>query len=89
MTIPEFLLLQKIQIDKIEELEYDRHWRAYLNFAATGKKKVGKKIKPRFDKFEKFYNRKKIRSELHGTKQKSAFADLIAYKQKKAEETDE
>jgi len=44
-----------------EEEEYDRRWRAWLNWNVQGTKKQGKKMTPVYRTFNDFYDREKAR----------------------------
>jgi len=54
LTIPEYELLMEAAKLKQIDLDYRNHLQAFLNFAVKATK--GKKQKPVFSKFKKFYN---------------------------------
>lgn len=56
LTIPEYeLLMEAVRLKQVD-LDYRCHLQAYLNFAVKAEKKSGKKSKPVFAKFSKFYD---------------------------------
>lgn len=60
LTVPEYRLLMDAVRLKQVDIDYRNHLQAYLNFAVKAEKKVGKnKSKPRFDKFQKFFDYEK------------------------------
>lgn len=57
LTFPEYQLLVKAHNLKQVDEQYKLHWQAYLNFAASAKKRAGKdKVKPVFTRFDNFFN---------------------------------
>lgn len=64
LTIPEYRLLMKaVQLKQID-FDYRNHLQAFLNFAVKAEKKAGKKSKPVYSKFKKFYDYEKELSEV-------------------------
>lgn len=59
LTIPEYTLLMEAERLKQVDMDYRNHLQAFLNFAVKAEKKSGKKTKPVYTKFEKFYNYEK------------------------------
>lgn len=56
LTFPEYnLLMEAVQLKQID-MDYRNHLQAYLNFVVQAEKKNGKKTKPVYNKFKKFYN---------------------------------
>lgn len=83
----------KANLGREEELEYDRHWRAFLQMAVQSTVGKGKSQRMRYSTFEKFYNRTKAKKELDKlfnqkseskTEEESRVERLIEYKKKKA-----
>ncbi|MBU9894852.1 hypothetical protein KSW27_01110 [Holdemanella biformis] len=88
----EYKLMLKANLDRREELEYDRHWRAFLQMAVQSPIGKGKSQRLRYSKFEKFYNRAKARKELDKlfnpkseskTEEESRVEKIIKYKKRK------
>ena len=63
--------------------EYRIHLQAYLNMSAQAKKKAGKKVKPVYTTFNKFYNYQKALDRVMGVKRKSKFDELAKFINKK------
>ena len=61
VTLAEYKLMLKANLYREEEVEYDRHWRAFLQMAVKSTVGKGKSQRMRYSKFEKFYNRKKAK----------------------------
>lgn len=60
LTIPEYKLLMKaVELRAIDDA-YLVHLQAFKNFEVKATKKAGKKRKPVFDKFEKFFDYRKL-----------------------------
>lgn len=56
LTIPEYeLLMEAVQL-KWVDADYRNHLQAFLSFAVQAEKKSGKKSKPVYNKFKKFYD---------------------------------
>ena len=59
LTIPEYkLLMEAVSLKQVDQ-DYRNHLQAFLNFAVKAEKKSGKKSKPVFTKFKKFYDYEK------------------------------
>lgn len=56
LTIPEYELLMEAARLKQVDKDYRNHLQAFLNFAVKAEKKSGKKSKPIYSKFKKFYD---------------------------------
>ena len=50
--------MKAVQLREVDK-DYRNHLQAFLNFMVRAEKKSGKKIKPVYTNFEKFYNYKK------------------------------
>ena len=56
LTIPEYnLLIKAVQLKQVD-IDYRNHLQAFLNFAVKAEKKSGKKSRPVYNKFKKFYD---------------------------------
>ena len=77
ITIPEYvLLMEAVQLEQVD-LDYRNHLQAYLNFAVKATKN-GKKPKPVFDKFNKFFDyEKEVDKVKKRGKQESRFGEGI------------
>lgn len=53
------------------DMDYRTHQQAFLNFAVKAEKKSGKKSKPVYDKFKKFYDYDKAVKEISKKESKS------------------
>ena len=82
----------KANLYREEELEYDRHWRSFLQMAVQSTVGKGKSQRMRYSKFEKFYNRKKAKKELDKilnqkseskTEEESRVKKIIEYRKRK------
>lgn len=82
----------KANLSREEGLEYDRHWRAFLQMAVQSTVGKGKSQRMRYSKFEKFYNRKKAKKELDKilnqkseskTEEESRVKKIIEYRKRK------
>lgn len=58
------------------DMDYRAHQIAYLTFVAKGQKKAGKKTKPVYPTFEKFYNYEKEINRVMGIKPKSHMDEI-------------
>ncbi len=64
LTIPEYnLLLKAVQLRQVD-MDYRNHLQAFLNFAVKAEKKAGKRSKPVYSKFKKFYDYEKELAEI-------------------------
>ncbi len=59
LTLPEYELLMEAVHLKQVDTDYRNHLQAFLNFAVKAEKKVGRKSKPIYTSFKKFYDYKK------------------------------
>lgn len=86
LTIPEYQLMMKAAQLREADQDYRNHLQAFLNFAARGRKKNGK---PVYARFEKFYNREKVLRQLQGKKKEhDRFAGAKIYLREKRGEDD-
>ena len=76
------LLMKSKELEMVDE-EYRIHLQAYLNMSAQAKKKAGKKVKPVYTTFNKFYNYQKALDRVMGVKRKSKFDELAKFINKK------
>ena len=76
------LLMKSKELEMVDE-EYRIHLQAYLNMSAQAKKRVGKKVKPVYTKFTKFYDCQKSLDRVMGVKRKSKFDELAKFINKK------
>lgn len=54
--MPEYeLLMEAVRLKQVDK-DYRNHLQAFLNFAVKAEKKIGRRSRPKFDKFKKFYN---------------------------------
>lgn len=59
------------------DMDYRNHLQAFLNYAVKAEKKSGKKSKPVFDKFKKFYDYESEIEKASGKKgKKSRFSGI-------------
>lgn len=56
LTLPEYELLMEAEKLKQVDNDYRNHLQAFLNFAVKAERKSGKKSKPVYSKFKKFYD---------------------------------
>ena len=75
-------LMKSKELEMVDE-EYRIHLQAYLNMSAQAKKRVGKKVKPVYTKFTKFYDYQKSLDRVMGVKRKSKFDELAKFINKK------
>ena len=77
LTIPEYNLLMKAVQLKQVDTDYRNHLQAFLNFSVQAEKKSGKKSKPVYNKFEKFYDYEKEIAEVEKKRdEKSKFSGI-------------
>ena len=76
LTIPEYELLMKAVRLKQVDMDYRNHLQAYLNFAVKAEKKSGKKSKPVYTKFKKFYDYEAEIKKVTRKEKKSRFAGI-------------
>ncbi len=69
--------MQAVKLKQID-LDYRNHLQAYLNFIVKAEKKSGKKTKPVYSNFKKFYDYEKALedAENNGENKKSRFAGI-------------
>lgn len=79
ITPYEYRLLMKSKELQIVDKHYELHLQAYLNMAASARKPVGKKIKPVYMKFDKFFDYQKQLDRVMGIKKKSKFDGLAQF----------
>ena len=72
------LLMKSKELEMVDE-EYRIHLQAYLNMSAQAKKRTGKKVKPVYTTFNKFYNYQKSLDRVMGIKKKSKFDGLAQF----------
>lgn len=73
LTIPEYeLLMQAVRLKQVD-MDYRVHQQAFLNFAVRAEKKSGKKSKPVYTKFKKFYDYEAEVKKATRKKKKSRF----------------
>lgn len=77
LTIPEYeLLMQAVRLKQVD-MDYRNHLQAFLNFAVKAEKKSGKKSKPVFTKFKRFYDyEKELAKVTNKGGEKSRFAGI-------------
>lgn len=89
LTIPEYKLLMRAVELKAVDNAYYVHLQAFKNFEVQAMKKSGRRRKPVFDHFEKFFDYKKLIREVLGIKQKiedprlSGLREFLIAKKKK------
>lgn len=78
--------MQAVQLREIDK-DYRNHLQAFLNFAVKAEKRSGKKSKPIYTKFKKFYDYKKqVDQILHPNKSKTKLQRLGELMSRKEEE---
>lgn len=77
LTIPEYeLLMHAVRLKQVD-MDYRNHLQAFLNFAVKAEKKSGKKSKPVFTKFIRFYDyEKELAKVTNKGSEKSRFAGI-------------
>lgn len=86
ITPYEYRLLMKSKELEIVDKHYELHLQAYLNMAASARKQVGKKIKPVYMNFNKFFDYQKELDRVMGIKKKSKFDGLAQFIQEQKKE---
>lgn len=77
LTIAEYELLMKAAELREADLDYRLHMQAFLNVQAGAKKKAGKnKERLVYNRFDKFYDRKKEIDRIMKPKKKSRFSGI-------------
>lgn len=79
ITPYEYRLLMKSKELQIVDKHYELHLQAYLNMSAQARRRVGKKIKPVYTKFDKFFDYQKQLDRVMGIKKKSKFDGLAQF----------
>lgn len=68
--------MEAVRLKQVD-MDYRNHLQAFLNYAVKAEKKSGKKSKPVFDKFKKFYDYESEVEKARGQKEKkSKFAGI-------------
>ncbi len=77
LTIPEYeLLMQAVRLKQVD-MDYRNHLQAFLNFAVKAEKQSGKKSKPVFTKFKRFYDyEKELAKVTNKGSEKSRFSGI-------------
>lgn len=76
LTIPEYeLLMQAVRLKQVD-MDYRIHQQAFLNFAVKAEKKSGKKSKPVYTKFKKFYDYEAEIKKVTRKENKSRFSGI-------------
>lgn len=80
LTIPEYILLMRgVQLKQID-MDYRNHLQAFLNFAVKAEKKSGKKSRPVYGKFKKFYDyEKEVEKALKKDNDKGKFSGVYKF----------
>lgn len=77
LTIAEYELLMKAAELREADIDYRLHMQAFLNVQAGAKKKAGKnKERLVYNRFDKFYDRKKEIDRIMKPKEKSRFSGI-------------
>lgn len=79
ITPYEYRLLMKSKELQIVDKQYEIHLQAYLNMSAQARRRVGKKMKPVYTKFDKFFDYQKQLDRVMGIKKKSKFDGLAQF----------
>lgn len=67
LTMPEYeLLMEAVRLKQVDK-DYRNHLQAFLNLAVKAEKKVGRKSRPIYSKFKKFYNYKEEQEKARNT----------------------
>lgn len=83
LTIPEYHLLMEAVEYKQVDMDYRNHLQAFLNFAVKAERKSGKRTKPVYNRFEKFYDYEKAQKRVKNKgKEKSRFAGIEKFLKK-------
>ena len=75
----EYRILMKSKELQIVDKHYEIHLQAYLNMTAQARRPVGKKLKPVYTKFDKFFDYQKQLDRVMGIKKKSKFDGLAQF----------
>lgn len=88
LSIREYdLLMKAIQLKEVDKAYYI-HLQAFKNFQATAMKKVGKKQRPVFSTFDKFFDYEKAINKVLGKKEDTQVSRLREFMNKKKKEGD-
>ena len=68
ITPYEYRLLMKSKELQIVDKQYEIHLQAYLNMTARARRRAGKKLKPVYTKFDKFFDYQKQLDRVMGIK---------------------
>lgn len=79
ITPYEYRLLMKSKELQIVDKQYEIHLQAYLNMSAQARRRAGKKMKPVYAKFDKFFDYQKQLDRVMGIKKKSKFDGLAQF----------
>lgn len=85
LTIPEYELLMTAARYREVDKDYRNHLQAFLNFCVQSRRKAGKKEKPVYNTFTKFYNYEKELEKVKrsGKKEKSRYDGIGKYLRRK------
>ena len=86
ITPYEYRLLMKSKELQIVDKQYEIHLQAYLNMSAQARRRAGKKMKPVYTKFDKFFDYQKQLDRVMGIKKKSKFDGLAQFIQEQKKE---
>lgn len=83
LTIPEYeLLMEAVRLKQVD-LDYRNHLQAFLNFAVKAEKRSGKKSRPVYNKFKRFYNyEEELEKAQNRSKGKSRFSGVGSFLKK-------
>lgn len=83
LTIPEYeLLMEAVKLKQVD-LDYRNHLQAFLNFAVKAEKRSGKKSRPVYSKFKRFYNyEEELEKAQKRSKEKSRFSGVGSFLKK-------
>lgn len=83
LTIPEYeLLMEAVRLKQVD-LDYRNHLQAFLNFAVKAEKKSGKKSRPVYSKFKRFYDYEEaIENAKNKSDKKSRFSGIGSFLKK-------
>lgn len=77
LTIAEYeVLMEAVRLKQVD-MDYRNHLQAFLNFAVKASKKSGKKNKPVYSKFKRFYDYdEEIKKATKKSNEKSRFSGI-------------
>ena len=67
--------MQAVRLKQVD-IDYRNHLQAFLNFAVKAEKKSGKKSKPIYTRFKKFYNYEKEIEKARGKSGDNRFSGI-------------